>query len=439
MNMTTGNPYKLLLKFSLPLMLTSILNLGYTLADGAVIGRLLGATAFAAVSATALIYWLIFSTLLGLSQGFAVALAQAFGANDRVRFRRAAGTALTLMALTGAILGISGAVFAKPLLALLNTPPELMDGASTYLIITCAGLILNALNIQLCSTLTSLGDSKSPLIAMILSSILNIALDIPLVSVWGFGIAAVALTTLIAQLAAALYAHMALQKLRDWRIARADLLIDRHQAHILLRLGIPTAFRDAIIAIGGLWVQSAINGFGTFFVAGIALANRLFGLLQITAGAFDCATAVFVAQNFGAQKMDRVKSGMKSASLLMAGAAISSMVIGALCGRPIMGSMILGAGREQILDVAASQLSVIIWGLPFLFALYLFRSAVQAMGNTIIPMFSGLAELFVRLLFAIGLVSIWGEWSVLLAIGAGWPLAMLICLIAYIVRRRQTP
>jgi len=434
-DMTEGSPSRLLIRFSVPLFFSNALQLGFTLADGAVVGRMLGVRAFASIGVTASLHWLVMSAVIGITQGFGTYLAQRFGAKDMNGLRRAFTTSAWLSAFFAVIFGILGFIGCESLLVLMKTPFELISGATVYLRFYFAGMpILFAYNL-LSSTMFALGDSRTPLLAMIISTLVNIVLDVALAI--PFGIAGIAIATPLAQLASCVFVATGLYK--NGVLKGGDRRLDTPSIWPLLRLGLPLGFRNAVIEIGGLVVQRYVNGYGTEFVAGIAAAKRMYSLLLIAAGAIEAAVATFVAQNFGAKLFTRLKQGVRSGMLLMLAFAVIIMGITLPFGRWIINLLIEGDPDQValVLDTGARQLSLLALGLPILYLLFLYRSALQGVGNTIIPMLSGFCELAMRIAAVVVVTPLLGEWGILLSDPAGWAAATVLLAISYYVVFRK--
>ena len=442
LDMTKGRITGLLVRFAVPLLLSNILQVFYTLADSVVVGRLLGVNAFAAIGASWFTYWLLLSTILGISQGFGTLFAQRFGAKDLPALRRAFATAFLLVAAGGAALSVGGALLSEPALRWLQTPADIVEDAAVYLrILTGGAWIAFAYNL-LGAMLRGLGDSKTPLQAMIISSLLNIVLDVVLIAVIPLGVAGVGMATLLAQAAACAYCLYRLRRVPEARLTRADFAWDPASARALLRLGAPLGFRNCVISVGGLAVQYAINGYGTVFVAGITAARRVSDLLWMIGGALDGAIATFVAQNYGARQLARIRRGVAAGRNMLLVSAAGILALALLFGRLLLGLFLAGDVEQvgAVLDVAQRQLVVTALGVPVLFMLFLYRSALQGLGNALIPMLSGFLELALRVACVLLFSSLLGEWSVYLADAAGWAAAAPLLYVAYVVvfRRRNS-
>lgn len=435
LDMTEGHPLRLLAKFSVPLLLTNILQLLYTIVDSMVVGRLLGVNAFASVGASLSLYWLVFYAILGFTQGFSVLFAQRFGAKDFCGMRKAFAMAIILSTVIGAVFGCTGILLCKPVLLLINTPVDILDDAIVYLRFLFGGIIITFAYNLAGSMLRALGDAKTPLHAMVFSTLLNLALDILLVAFIPLGVAGVAIATVIAQFVACGFCVIQLYNTQTARMTRQDFRWDTGTAKELLRLGAPHGFSSCFIEVGGLVVQYAINEYGTNFIAGIAAAKRFYSLLLVYGGAVEASIATFVAQNYGAKLYSRVKHGVTVARRMMLISAFVIMVFVLVFGRTLLGLLIAGEQGQidAVLDIGQRQLAVMTLGMPVLCMLFLYRSSLQGIGNSLMPMLSGFLELFMRIASVLLLPFMLGIWGVYLADAIGWIAAALQLFIAYIM------
>ncbi|MDR1532264.1 MAG: MATE family efflux transporter [Clostridiales bacterium] len=427
-DMTTGKPLGILTRFAVPLMLGNTLQFFYTIADSAVVGRLIGVEAFAAVGAAGLYYWLGVSVVLGLTQGFGVLFAQRFGARDEGGLKQAFAAAAVLSLLGGLLFSLLAALSVEPVLKLLNTPLNILEDAKLYLHILLGGLLLSFVYNLFCAVLRALGDSKTPFYAMILSSILNILLDIAFVKFFSLRVAGVALATLIAQITAWAFCFLkicAIPQLRGMARYMSPARDNLETARELIRLGGPMAFRNFVISLGGMALQYVINGFGAVFIAGIAAAWKMYSLLEIVGAAFEGAVAVFVSQNFGAGCFDRIAACLKNARRVLIGASCVIAPLILIFGRRLLGVLMSGESAEQALNIGHNQLAAMALTLPSLFMLFIYRAALQGMGSAFVPMMSGFIELFMRVVCIALLPIFFNEWGVYAADVAGWPIAAI--------------
>ena len=437
--MTDGRPAKLLFTFSLPLMAGNIFQQLYTVVDTMVVGQFLGVDALAALGASDWLNWMMLGIVQGFTQGFAIKMAQDFGAGDYTHLRKVIGNSAILSAIFSVVLVIAGILAAKPVLTLLQTPVDIMPSSLLYIYIMFAGIPVVMFYNLLACILRSLGDSKTPLHAMIIASVTNIVLDVVFVFGFKWGIAGAASATLIAQVLSGVFCFWHIRKLDILKLSKSDFMLENRLLWHLLYLGSPMAFQNAIIAVGGMVVQFVVNGFGVIFIAGFTATNKLYGLLEIAATSYGYAIITYVGQNLGAGKKDRIKQGMRSALVI---ATITSVVIAALMllfGKLILSGFISGTPERvhAVLQVAYFYLAIMSVCLPVLYLLHVVRSAIQGLGNTFLPMLSGIAELLMRTGTALFLPKLIGETGIFYAEIAAWVGADIVLVISYIVSGLQ--
>ena len=422
MNMTTGDPTRLILRFSLPLLAGTILQQLYNLVDTLVVGRGEGVTALAAVSSTGWLDWTLLGLVLGLAQGFAIQIAHCFGADDQPGLRRAAGQSIVLGLLVVIALEIIAQIFLRPILTLMNTPNDTYDLTLIYLRITFGGLPLVMGYNLFSGFLRSVGNSRTPLTAITASALCNILLDVIFVAVFHWGVVGAAMATVISQALSCTICLAAVLHLPIFKLSRSELRLSRDVSFSLIKLGLPIACQNLIISVGGLLLQSVVNAQGFIFMAGYNAASRMQGLMEMAGTALRGAVSTFTGQNFGAKKLDRVRLGLRRSVQL---AVLMAFVIGGaviLFGKPLL--------RLFIQDDPALVEQVLVYGYRFLcfmgtslFALYLlfvFRSALQGLGDTVTSMFSGVLELFMRSGSALLLPLFMGEWGIYTAGVISW-------------------
>ena len=440
MDMTQGKPLGLLVRFAVPLFFSNICQSLYAVADSAVVGQFLGVNAFAAVGAAGTVSWMVIDVIIGLTQGFGVLYAQRFGSHDTGALRRAIGSSIWVALVLGAALSLAGVLGAGPMLRAIDTPEELVADATVYLQWLFGGALITMAYNLVGKLLSALGNSRTPLVAVILASVLNVLLDVVFVALFHWGVAGVAAATVTAQLFSFFFCLWKLSSIGEVRLSRRDLRPDRAQVWELLRLGAPLGFRNGIISIGGLFVQRMINSYGTIFVAATAAAMKYFDLMQLVAGALDGAFATYSAQNYGVRDLPRIRAGMKCVRRVALAAAVVTAGLAALFGRQMIGLLVTGTPEEmaQITQIGYENLLVIGAGLIPLYLLYLYRSGLQGMGNALVPMLSGFVELGLRLV-SVAFLPLWlGRWGVYMAYAAGWVGAfLLLCLSYYYVLHKR--
>ena len=276
--------------------------------------------------------------------------------------------------------------------------------------------------------------------AMLIASLINIVLDLLFVAVFGWGIAGAAIATIIAQLFSAIYCFAILKQIKLVQLAKSDF---EHEAKLdlnLLKLGIPVVFQNIIIGVGGLVVQYVINGYGFLFVAGFTATNKLYGLLEMAAISYGYAIVTYVGQNLGAKQFDRIKSGVRVSLLISLATSIVISVAMFLFGKPILSLFLSGEQQqiEAVLEIAFHYLSIMAAMLWVLYFLYVYRSALQGLGDTLLPMLSGFAEFLMRIGAALILPIFIGQNGIFFAEIAAWSGAALLLCISYYIRIRAT-
>ena len=388
---------RLILASALPLMLGNAFQQMYTMADASVVGRGVGLAALAALGSADWFNWLFVSIAQGLAHGFSLPVARLFGAKDHKALRRYAGSAATLGMISAAVVTALALAAIRPVLAWMGTPAEVRPVAAGYLTIIFSGLPAVMASSLLAGMLRALGDSRSPLMAMTAASLVNILLDLLFVLCFGWGVNGAAAATVIAQVLSCVLCLLRLRRVPFMRLARSDLGFDRKRFGDLLRLGLPVSGQNCVIAVGGMIVQSVVNGMGVAFIAGYTAASRLYGLLEIAAVSYGYALASYAGQNLGARRPDRLRSGLRAGVASGVGTALVIAALMLIFGRSILSLFIDASPRAgEALEAAVRFLRLMALCLPILYVLHVYRSALQGMGNTVTPMISGLAELLMR-------------------------------------------
>ena len=408
-DMTTGNPLKLILFFSIPLLLANICQQCYNLADTFIVGRYLGKAALAAVGgASGSLLFLVFGFFFGLGGGLTVITAQRFGAKDYDNVRRSIATSLVICTvITVPCLILFGAM-ARKTLVLMNTPADVLENATVYLRIMYFFGFCNIMQTMLNSIQRSLGDSKSPLYFLALSNFLNIGMNLYFVLVAGWGVAGVAWATVISQvIAVACYLFYMVKKNPMMRLKLSDWKFDRSFYLEHLRVGLPMAFQFGITSVGGVVLQRAVNGFGSDAVGGISAVAPLNSVTFMPLFSIGIALSTFVAQNYGARDLKRLREGTRQSLIItIVYTAATSLLMYFFASSLV----------EIFLDRTAENAAAIGYGVHFLriqaiFYILLgfilvYRNALQGMGFPFYPFMAGVVEMFCRVFGALFL-SVW--------------------------------
>lgn len=432
-DMTKGSPARLLFFFAIPLMLGNLFQQLYTMVDTIIVGQGVGVQALASLGAADWLNWLFQGIATGLTQGFSILFAQFYGARNEEALKKSIGNSIVLTLAAAVLLTAAGEILLTSILNLLKTPQDIYGGASIYLRIMFGGIpVVLFYNLE-AALLRALGDSKSPLIAMVVAACTNIVLDLLFVMAFHWGIPGAAAATIIAQCVSLLYCFAVIRKISIVRPDREDFRLGRSLCRQLLGLGILVMFQNTVISVGGMVVQSVINGFGFLFVAGFTATNKLYGLLETAAISFGFSITTFVAQNMGAGNYGRIRKGMRSgaAMALLTSVAVSAVML--LFGRQILSLFISAdAGQaDEVLYIAFHYLTIMSIFLAVLYALHAYRCALQGLGDTVTPMVSGIAEFVMRVLAALLLPRVMGQEGIYYAEILAWIGAAAILVTAY--------
>lgn len=436
--MTRGNPLKLIVIFALPLMLGNLCQQLYTMVDSIIVGQGIGIHALAALGSGDWINWMTLAIMMGLSQGCSILFAHSFGANDYEKLRKGIASSIVLCLVIGIVLMIIMLNITYPLLILLDTDINVIDMAFNYLRVMYMGIVIVMFYNLSSGILRSLGNSFTPLIAMVIASIINIGLDYIFVIKLHYGVESAALASVISQAIALLYCLFTLSKVNIVRLSLSDFKFDYSIYQELIRLAIPLALMNVIISIGGMTVQKVVNSFGLIFIAGFTVVNKMYGLLEIAATSFGYANSTYVAQNKGAKQYDRITEGVKVSCILAIVVASIISLIMLIFGKDIISIFVEDSvDKAAVIEVAYRYLEMLCYFLWSLYLLHIFRNDLQGIGNTTIPFVSSLLELVMRVVAVMVLPRFLGDLGVFLAEVLAWVAAMLLLMVSFIICFRK--
>lgn len=434
-NMTKGNPYKLMLKFVVPVVFTNLGQQLYQLVDAAIVGRGVGVDAFAAVGCTDWTYWMVMWSVGVMTQGFATFVSRYFGKQDKAMTNKAITTSVYLSLIIAAIFTVAGILLARPILELLRTPTEndIMKNAVIYLTTMISGIVIVAFYNLTAAILRAFGDSRSPLIAMVIAAVMNVLLDLLFVMVFHWGVFGAAFASVLSQFMAVIFCTVKIFKIDYVQLDKAAWAWDKELAGQILRFGLPLAIQYVIIHLGGMIVQSTINDQGASFVAGYTAVNKLYGLLECTAISLGAAFTTYGSQNFGAGDYKRVRRGVNVAMVLAVGVAIVLM-LGVLPMRRLLPQIFIDLsepGAPEAIEVAARYLTNMILSLPILYLVYVHRNNLQAIGIASWSLVSGIAEAVSRVVMAKLCFPFTGVEILFYVEPVAWLMAWLFVLVPY--------
>ena len=437
-DMTTGNPFRLLLTFSMLLMLGNLFQQLYTFVDALIVGQCVSSNALVALGGAEWLTFIMFGIIQGITQGCSVVVARFFGEKQTKSLKQALYSGYCIAAAGAIGFTVIGQLFIVPSLKLLQTPPEVFALTETYLRILYAGVPITFLYNITAAILRALGNSKKPLLAMIIASMGNIILDLLFVMKLDMGIAGAALGTLSAQVLATVYCMTATRKIELCRLTREYRSIDKNILREQIGMGIPMGIQNIITAIGGLVVQATVNGFGILFLTGYAAANKLYVLLEIAATSYGHGILTYTAQNKGTGNNKRIQDGLTAALLIGIVTALFMSGIMVFAGREIVGLFIkkTETGVTEMIQVGCNYLHVLALGFPLLYCLYVLRCSIQGIGDSVIPMLSSIMQVLMRVICALFLTRLIGNKAVFWGEVCAWALADLFLVCAYIRKTR---
>lgn len=393
-DMTNGNPAKHILLFALPALIGNVFQQIYNIADSIIVGRFIGSNAFAAVGATSSITFLFFALCNGIGAGGGIIVSQYYGAHDDENVKKCIINAGFIMFMVPILFGLIGFTIAPVLFRLLSTPSAIFDDAVLYTRFMCVGLLFVSLYNYLASMIRALGDSKTPLYFLIISTVINIILDLILVCYFALGIAGAAYATIASQLISALSCGIYAHKTNPYfKFSKHDFSITFQMSYKIIRLGVPMSLQFGLIAISAMAVQRIVNSFGTVVVAAFTATNRIEQLIHQPYTTLGASLATFSGQNYGAKRNDRVYQGYKTGVIIMISLTTVLIAVIQLFGKTIT-SLFVTDNEVIMLGALGLRITSL-----FYFALgmiYVVRGVLTGIGDAFFALFNGIVEVIGR-------------------------------------------
>lgn len=432
-DMTVGNSFKLILIFSIPILMGNVFQQLYNVVDTAVVGHILGDKSLAAIGATSAIWGLIIGFANGTTNGFSVVLARFYGKKDEKAIKKTIALTIVLTLFISIVLTVISLIGMSPLLIFLNTPENIIVEASTFLKIILEFSVVTMVYNMLAGMLRAIGNSKAPLIFLIISVIINIFLDILFVKYLGFGIAGAAYATVIAEfISVCLCIFYIIRKCPILHTKKEYFSIDKELILELFTTGISMGLMLAIVCIGSVALQSSVNGFGANTIAAHTAARKIDDIFMMPLGTLSMASATFASQNYGAGKLHRVKDGIKNTIILAFIWCVLTNII-VILGCNFMISSITGTTEAEILKTAARYIYI---NIPFFFILsilLILRSTLQGIGRKIVPLSASIVELLGKFIAVGFLTPKLGYLGVCILEPIIWIICMVIVMADYYV------
>jgi len=437
-DLTRGNPLKQILLFSLPILLGNLFQQLYGMVDAVIVGRCLGDNAMAAVGATGSVNFFILGFVQGTSSGFAIRTAQAFGAGDKREIRRSVRCCLILAVWLTVVMTSLSVPFLPWLLRFMKTPDDLLRDAVLYIQIICGGMFSAIFYNIMAAILRALGDSKTPLIFLIVSALLNIALDLLLIAGFGMGVEGAALATVVAQTLSAaaclVYGRKHCEYLHTGG-ERGQIPARMYLDH--LSVGVPMGLQFSVTAIGSMMLQSAFNRFGTAGATAYVVACKVEGIIMQPGQALAVTMSNYMGQNLGAKRYDRIVRGVRSAMLIGLCFSLAAMVVIYSVGEQMLGLFFSGEMPQQVREWGMLYLRVTTVFYIFLSGIFIFRDGLQGLGERAVPMLGGVLELIARMSVSMVLPGVIGYLGACFAPCAAWVSAgVLNCVFYFRLEKR---
>ncbi len=429
-DLTQGHEGKQIFYFALPMLIGSLFQQLYNITDSIIVGRYVGTDAMAAVSGASPIMFLLVSLLTGITLGFSILLSQYYGAKDMDKVKKTLDTSLIFIFVGSLLMSIIGVFFSKSLLEMMNTPDSVIDGAANYLIIIFAGLLFSAGYNAICAILRGLGDSKNPLIFLIIATIINIILDIVFVIYMDMGVEGVALATIIAQAVAFAFSVVYLNRKHTiLKIKLKHLQFDTPIFLSGLRLGLPSAIQQVLFSMGNVALQSLVNSFGAATMAAFGAGMKIEGLISLPVMNLGAAISTFVAQNMGAGKLDRIKRGVRASIRMSISLAVFVLILFFTASEQLIG---LFSTEADVIEIGSHYLIIIGCGFVAIATSFMWTSAIRGAGDAVFAMVSSIISLWLaRIPTAYVLSSFWGTDGIWLGIPIGWAVGFVVVCIYY--------
>ncbi|MBQ3566967.1 MAG: MATE family efflux transporter [Oscillospiraceae bacterium] len=441
--MTAGKPYKLILAFAIPMVLGNLFQQLYNMVDTVIVGKFVGVNALAGVGSTGAISFLVVGFALGICSGFSIPVAQEFGAGNYKKMRKYIANSIYLCIITAVTLTFVTVMTTGSVLKLMNTPDEIFNDAYNYIIVIFAGLSATIFYNMLSGILRAVGDSRSPLIFLIVSSVLNIGLDLLFIITFKMGVFGAGLATVISQGISALLCLVYTVKNYDiLKFEKDEFRLEKEYIIKLASNGYPMALQFSITAVGSIILQSAVNTLGTQSVAAITAASKIQTVAMGPMESLGIAMATYCGQNKGAGELERIKLGIRQSLVIQMIYCVASCIAVCLLGGVLTTLFIDTKSTDPSSVLRITELSAYYLRLnglfyPLLGILFILRNSIQGMGYSMLPMLAGVSELVARAFVAVGFVSTIGFTAASLSSPVAWILADTVLILTYVAKLRE--
>lgn len=435
--MLEGSALKSIILFALPIMASSMLQYNYSLVDNIIVGRYVSPEALAAVGSVGPINSFIIGAALGITTGFSIPVAHAFGARDSKKASHYAGNSIILSFIMGLIILVVGHVLSKPLLTLIGTPEDIIDLSAAYVNILYYGVPIQMLSNNFTAIARSVGESKKPLYFFTVSVIMNFILDILFVKYFSWGVEGAAAATLISHLTACVLSGIYILRFnKDISIKKEHLRLNFKTSFKQIKLGLPVSVQFTVTSIGSMCLQSVVNSFGTSVIAGFTAAGRVEGITNIPMSGLGVATQTFVGQNYGAKQYGRIIRSVKKIFVLDLIVSVFMSILLYTISEPMV-SLFMTEENPEIMAAANRYILAIAQCYSLVAILFVMRNTLQGLGFTYANSVAGIGEFFGRLSVAFILTPLLGFDAICYAGPAAWLLADIPLIVIYLFKHKK--
>ncbi len=433
LDMTADRPAKVLLLFAVPIILSNLCQQLYNITDSLIVGNYLGADALAAVGSTGMITAVVVQLASGFALGASVVIAQYFGAGKKEKIRVCMTTICLFSVGVGLLVTLGAELFAREILVIVKTPPEILTDSVKYLTIYLWGSVAIFLYNAQNAVFIAVGDSRTPLYFLLFSSFLNVSGDLYFIMICSMGVGGSALATTLSQGICTVLSFVVLErKMKRIGMGKADRLFDRGEFVRMMRIAVPAALQQSVVSLGNVCVQAVTNSFGAVVMAGCTAASKAVNLVSTVPINWGNALSNYVGQNAGAGKAERISQGVKASLAATGAVSVVMIVIMELASEQLIGWFVEGEDAEAVIRVGASYLRTVGWFLLIFSGYMVIKSVFRGVGN--MNWFVGLtlSSLGVRVLCAFLLTPVFGECMLWWSVAIGWCVSSILTVLYYL-------
>lgn len=431
-DMTKGNPLKLIISFAVPMLIGNVFQQVYNFVDAAVVGRFVGPNALAAIGATGGIFGVLISWMMGLTGGGGIIISQCFGMGDFKKMRRTVTGLIYIVAVMSVIIAFLGVMFSRAMLLALGTPESVLPDAVQYtriMFMFVAGMAFYNLS---SSVLRSLGDSKTPLYALIIASMLNVLLDLLFVVVFKAGVTGAGIATIIAQTLSAVYCvvHM-VKRRKELNLENIPVKTDRKILKTIIRAGLPGAFESCMISLGGMSVQRLVNSFGAAAMAAYTASTKIDSVAIAPIISVANAISVYTGQNMGAGNVKRIKKGLYQSLGLLIGVCVVITSLIVIFRYRLLGLFLDASQAQEAIEIGSQYLTIVCVAYIVAACMRSYLNVLRGAGDVNTSAVAGMTELIGRIIFAYILVRPFGVTGIWIATPIAWSMGAIVPIVRY--------